>query len=368
MKPDFFQKTLNEFGLSPFTGVPCSVFTHFLNYITNNPDIENYLSSSEGEAMGLAGGFALSGKIPVVYMQNDGYGNVVNPLSSLQLMNNLPALLLISWRAEPGTKDAPQHKIMGDTLTDLLNIFNIPYIILEDSDESLLTSLSKAKKYFNEVKKPFAFIVKKGYFQKAENSIQEKETKENNFLELRNKYIKILNSLTTENDVLLGTTGFSGRELYQTSSHNGKFYMMGSMGCVGSIGLAIAKENPEKNIYALDGDGALLMKLGTLSTIGHYSPKNLIHICFNNSEYESTGGQATTASTTNFPEIAKACGYKSVKNIDTSSDFQKLLSGISKIEKPLFINIQIKSGTIDGLGRPKDSPETMRDNIMEFLK
>ncbi len=342
-------------------GVPCSVFKSLLNYISSEPSLKNYICSSEGESMGLAAGFALSGKTPVIYMQNDGYGNAVNPLSSLQLMYKLPALILISWRAEPGRIDAPQHKIMGKTITQLLDVFSIPYKILSDSN--LVESLKYAEEYIRTESQPFAFIIKGGYFD--EFSIV-KESKEQ--LKPRSEYFRVLYKSIRETDILLGTTGFTGRELYQTIEHKGKFYMMGSMGCLPSIGLGIAIENPEKRVFVIDGDGALLMKLGTLSTIGYYSPNNLTHICFDNKEYESTGGQPTTSKTTDFSQIAKNCGYGEVYSIRKPEEFKNLLYGLGKHKAPVFIHIEINSKSIQGLSRPQESPEEMKDKFIEVLK
>ena len=364
MKAERFVKKLNESGFSPFMGVPCSVFKFLLNYLDNSDDVENYLCSSEGEAVGLAAGFALTGGNPVVYMQNDGYGNAVNPLSSLQLMYKLPALLLISWRAEPGKKDAPQHHIMGNTILQLLDIFEIPYIILKDEIEHLENSIMKAKEYCKHNSVPIAFIIKKGYFEKYEKIT----SKPVNKLNKRIEYIRLLTNSANEKDILLGATGFSGRELYQCAKHKGKFYMMGSMGCLSAIGLGIARENPDNNIFVLDGDGALLMKMGTLSTIGYYHPKNLIHLCFDNNQYESTGGQPTTSVKTDFSIIAKACGYKSTNFVTKIEDFQKIFQNLEKYENPHFIHIKIKSGTVENLERPSDSPEEMKNNLMKFLR
>jgi len=361
MKPEVFVQKIKNKSFSPFMGVPCSVFKSLLNYITTEPSLENYICSSEGESMGLAAGFALSDKTPVIYMQNDGYGNAVNPLSSLQLMYKLPALMLISWRAEPGNKDAPQHKIMGETITQLLDIFYIPYKILSDSN--LDESLQHAEKYIKSESKPFALIVKKGYFDTFKINIENKRK-----LKPRVEYLEILYENIGEADILLGATGFSGRELYQTTKREGKFYMMGSMGCLPSIGLGIAIENPEKRIFVIDGDGALLMKLGTLSTIGFYSPNNLIHICFDNQEYESTGEQPTTSMTTDFSQIAKCCGYDEVFSIHEPEKFKTLLNGLGKQKAPVFIHIQIKSGSIKGLSRPQESPEEMRDKLNKALR
>lgn len=364
MKVEEFIKILEKTGFSPFTGIPCSVFKYLIDYINDSPSVENYICSSEGEAMGLAGGFALSGRVPVVYMQNDGYGNAINPLTSLQLMYKLPALLLVSWRAEPGKKDAPQHLIMGRTILQLLDVFEIPYLVLEDDIDSLNTSIKRAKEHCADKLTPFAFIIKRGYFEKYEKIGSENTGK----FDKRIEYIKILAEKIQHRDILLGATGFSGRELYQYVDHKGKFYMMGSMGCLVSIGLAIAKENPDRKVYVLDGDAALLMKMGTLSTVGFHQPKNLIHICFDNNQNESTGGQLTSSITTDFTEIAKACGYKAISNIVNIRSFQKILENIKQYKNPHFIHIKIKPGIVSGLERPSDSPEDMRSNIMEFLR
>lgn len=363
MQPDIFLRELKEKGFFPIMGVPCSVFRSLINYLDDNPIIKNYLCSSEGEAMGLAAGFSLSGRMPVIYMQNDGYGNTINPLSSLQLLYKLPALLLISWRGEPGKKDAPQHKVMGETILQLLDVFKIPYDILTDDIHQLKNSIQKAINHCLQNKTPFTFIIKKGYFDNLERS---KSTSGQN-RKKRADFLKILGRNCREKDILLGATGFSGRELYQSIDHKSKFYMMGSMGCLGSIGLGISQEYPDRNVFVLDGDGALLMKMGTLSTIGYYQPQNLIHICFDNHCYESTGGQPTTSSKTDFSSIALACGYKSTFCISNLSDFTKILKKLEIYKKPIFIHIKIAPGTINSLERPSTSPEEMRDIILASL-
>lgn len=367
MKPADFIKTLSNSDFNIFTGVPCSIFKPLLNYINDGNEVKNYICSSEGESLGLAAGFSLCRKIPVVYMQNDGYGNAINPLSSLQLMNKLPAILLISWRGEPGKKDAHQHAIMGQTILSLLDVFQIPYSILEDDPDQLKTSVEKANKYISQESKPFAFIVKKGYFEKYSTTKIEEQPQQTG--DKRISYIEFLgNHQNFQNAIFLGATGFSGREVYQSIDHPGKFYMMGSMGCLASIGLGIALENPNRKIFVLDGDGGLLMKMGTLSTVGFYQPKNLIHICFDNNQYESTGGQQTASPGKNFTVIANACGYKSVNAIDNLEDFKTLVNNIDQFENPHFIHIKIPAGTVDGLNRPSASPEEMKQTIMDFLK
>lgn len=363
MKPGIFVDTLIKNGFGPFMGVPCSIFNHLINYIEDTPTISYYLSSSEGEAMGLAGGFALSGRLPVVLMQSDGYGNAINPLSSLQLLYKLPCLLLISWRGEPGGKDAPQHFVMGHTFEDLLSIFDIPYKIIGNDPDDLHEAVGQAKNHVKQSSLPYAFVIRKGYFEGHEIKNEEKPSEH----ELRASYLKALNTLTKKEDVFIGTTGFSGREMQHLFDHEGKFYMMGSMGCASSIGMAIAKENPDRKIFVLDGDGALLMKMGTLSTIGHYAPENLIHICFDNKQYESTGGQKTASVEVNFSKVADSCGYNSGTKVESLEDFKNIVNKILKIKGPHFIHVMIKPGTIESLPRPVETAEEMKQSLISFL-
>jgi len=363
MKAEYFIKSLRDAGLAPFTGVPDSIFLPLINYFEQEQATDNYICSSEGEAMGLAGGFALAGRTPIVYMQNDGYGNAVNPLSSLQLMNKLPALLLISWRAEPGQKDEPQHDVMGETIQGLLDLFNIPHLVLDAQTDNLEECLTQAQQHFQKESTPFAFIIRKGTFDEMPLPIRKKDQS----LDLRYEYIKDLEQLIDDDCILLGTTGYCGREIYQLVESPNKFYMMGSMGCLASVGLGIAKEYPNKTIFALDGDGAILMKMGTLSTIGYHQPKNFIHINFDNAQYESTGGQPTTSSTTNFIKVAEACGYRTLNEVRNRKSFQEIIKARNIYENPHFIDVKIRPGTIENLQRPKTSPEQMKKDLREAL-
>lgn len=363
MNVDHFCQALRRAGLSMYTGVPCSYFRDLIDFLDDHPEVDHYVCSSEGEAMGIAGGLALSGQIPVVYMQDDGYGNAVNPLSSLQLMYRLPALLLISWRGEPGKKDEPQHEVMGKTIQSLLTTFGIPCRILGGGLDELNEALSNSVSWFKDKKTPVAFLVPKGYFGLYDRICREAESRGGR----RFDYIALLGNLAGRNDVILGATGFTGRELCQAVDHPGKFYMMGSMGCLASIGLGIAILNPDKTVYVLDGDGALLMKLGTLSTVGYHQPKNLIHICFDNNAYESTGGQKTTSNTTALASIAEDCGYRSALVVETLDQFRNALSNVSRDKMPCFLHVKVSQGTLEGLPRPAETPEKMKDSLMRHL-
>jgi len=358
-----FCRVLVESNFGPFMGIPCSILKPLINYIEDSSSVKYYLTSSEGEAMGLAAGFTLSKKTPVVMMQNDGYGNAVNPLSSLQLLYRLPCLLVITWRGEPSKKDAPQHEVMGRTLLNLLSDFEIPYKVLEDDLDKLKKDVEEATLYTESRNLPFAFIVRKGYF----SPYQSKGGNVPQDLYTRLDYLKVLEKNIDEKDILIGATGYCGREMHQSLKHKNKIYMMGSMGCAVSIGLGLAQEHPQRKIFVLDGDGALLMKMGTLSTVGYFHPSNLFHICFDNQMHESTGGQKTASPCVKFTDVAMACNYGTSFLITSPDEFKQLLDKIKNQKGPHFIHIKIKAGTLESLGRPCETPEEMKSNLMKSL-
>ncbi|MFB0516670.1 MAG: phosphonopyruvate decarboxylase [Candidatus Neomarinimicrobiota bacterium] len=364
MRADVFQHQLLDHGFGPFTGVPCSVVKDLIIQLEQSPESNYYTATSEGEAMGLAGGFALAGKAPVVIMQNDGFGNTVNPLTSLQLLYNLPALLIITWRAEPGSKpDAPQHRIMGETLLDLLSLLKIPYQVLEDDERRCEEAVITASEYLRKEEKPYAFIIRRGLFEPALSKDHEPDPDR----PLRIDYIKLLAGKIDDRDVILGTTGYTGRELKQVLSRPGTFYTAGSMGCISAVGLALALAEPDRKVYILDGDGALLMKLGTLATIGLYHPKNLIHIVFDNRQYESTGGQRTASEVVNFPALATNTGYKHAVFVESLTHFEQFLVQARTQAGPLLCHVRVQPGTLPDLKRPTQSPGQLRLEFQEFI-
>jgi len=181
------------------------------------------------------------------------------------------------------------------------------------------------------------------------------------------RLLTLLANTAAPEDILLGATGFSGRELQQYTGHQGRFYMMGSMGCLPALGLGLARSRPRRTVFVLDGDGALLMKLGSLATIGHYRPTNLVHVLFDNQAYESTGSQPSLASGTDFCAVARACGYPAQEKVATPAEFRDMLSTLANRAKPLFVHVRVRCGTPAGLPRPEGPPEQMRDDLMSFL-
>lgn len=364
MQVDTFLRQLMTNGFHPYMGVPCSLVKHLINLIEESPETDYYIATSEGEAIGLAGGFALAGKTPVVIMQNDGFGNTINPLTSLQMLYNLPALLIITWRGEPdGKPDAPQHGIMGEALLDLLETLSIPYHVLQDDHAATEKVLRTAKNYCSERQHPFAIIIRRGLFK---SQVVGKESLESN-LPFRIDCIKALAANTDQADIILGTTGYTGRELKQVIQQNNTFYTAGSMGCLASIGLALAIAQPKRRVYVLDGDGALLMKLGTLATIGLYKPSNLYHLVFDNGQYESTGGQATASQVVQFPALASSSGYRYSVSVSSVSALVKFIERTRIETGPMMCHVRIQPGTIPDLERPSQSPDQLRSEFQEFL-
>jgi phosphonopyruvate decarboxylase len=363
MTAEEFIATIREYEFGPFTGVPCSTLGPLIRVLEGLGEKEHLTASSEGEAMGVAGGLALAGRTPVVYMQNDGFGNAVNPITSLQLLYGLPCLLLISWRGRPGLPDAPQHLVMGQTIDRLLDLFKIPWQELKPRAEKVRDAVKWAWDTIAHSSLPCALIIPRGFFPSKTPYNKSNDTD----LELRMTYLQRLAQCTGNKDVFIGTTGFCGREMETLYTARARFYMMGSMGCALSISLGLARERPDRSVFCLDGDGAVLMKMGTLATVGYYKPPNLCHICFDNRMYESTGGQKTTSENCDLAEVAQACGYGKSHLVRCLRDFEDRIHSFTHDTGPLFLHVLVRSGSRQDLARPASSPEQMRDALMGNL-
>jgi phosphonopyruvate decarboxylase len=313
--PQKFYDRLIHNDVHFFTGVPDSTLKNLCAYITVKAGKERHIiAANEGTALGIAAGYHLaSGKLPLIYMQNSGIGNAVNPLLSLadEMVYQLPVLLLIGWRGEPGVKDEPQHKKQGKVTLQLLESMDIPYIILSSDEIEAFVQLDKIIKDTTKFSKPHAIVVRQNIF--SASSVKPKI--ENNHSLSREEALQmVLESLQPE-DIVVSTTGKLSRELFEYREKNGQghaqdFLTVGSMGHASSIAFGVALQKKNKTIYCLDGDGALLMHLGSLSNIGVSEIPNYRHIIFNNGSHESVGGQPTLAFSIDIPAIAKACGYK----------------------------------------------------------
>ncbi len=375
VNPELFIKTLLNNGIDFFTGVPDSLLKNICAYITDNIDESNHvIAANEGNAVGLASGYHLStGKIAMVYMQNSGEGNVINPLLSLadDKVYGIPMLLLIGWRGEPGVYDEPQHIKQGKVTLDLLDAMQIAYNILSDNDSEVINQLNYAKDYMKLNKCPYVLIVKKGTF----GEYRLKNVEETDIVLSREEAIKTVVDCLEQTDIVVSTTGMISRELFeyresQGQGHTNDFLTVGSMGHANQIALGIAIQKKDRRIFCFDGDGALLMHLGGMAIIGNIAPQNYIHIVFNNGAHDSVGGQPTVGQKINLTAIAGAMGYKSIYSVFNIEELQCTLSCIlgKQIDGPIFINVNVKKGNRKDLGRPTITPKQNKEFFMNNLK
>ena len=362
---------LSRESLTFLTGVPCSYLGSLLSNINHHPrTLKHIIAASEGEAIGIASGYHLAtGKVPVVYLQNSGLGNAVNPLTSLMdtEVYSIPCILFLSWRGEPGITDEPQHKKMGRIMLDLLDDMGIPYLFADNDIEKTKTILRKLKRTATDNQKPVALIFRSDVIDKSpDTSAQDTQTSS---LMKREEILDILLPKIGTAPII-STTGKTSRELFELrtrygQSHQYDFLTVGSMGCASGIGLGVA-QHTSKQVFVIDGDGAALMKLGTLATIGHYQPKNLVHIIIDNGAHESTGGQPTVSPSLQWPQIFTGVGYAAVQEIQTREQLISL--DLSSIECPCAIIIKSQTGSRKDLGRPTTTPQENKSDFMTFLK
>lgn len=358
-----FYETLKEQGIDMFCGVPDSLLKDFCACITDNtPTNKNIITANEGNALAIAAGHYLAtGKPAVVYMQNSGLGNIINPLLSLtdEDVYSIPALLIIGWRGEPGVHDEPQHVKQGKLTLPLLETMGVKYEILED-----VKQISTAVEYMQKANKPFAFIVKKGTFE----PFPKKETAPKYSLS-REDAIKEVVSLMNDSDIVVSTTGMISRELYENrTSHEKDFLTVGSMGHASSIAFGIAINKPDRKVFCFDGDGAFLMHMGATPVIASRKLPNLKHIIFNNETHDSVGGQPTVMGCVNISDAVKGCGYNKICQVQTLEEIKNVWNDFYTSAEPCLLEIKVKSGARKDLGRPKEKPVENKIAFMSFVK
>lgn len=368
-------KVYNTFlsnGVNFFTGVPDSLLKNICAYITDHASREKHIiAANEGAAVGIAAGhYMASGRIPLVYMQNSGLGNMVNPLLSLadEKVYSLPLLLMIGWRGEPGVKDEPQHKKQGEVTLSLLDSMQIPYVILDTDEDKALEQLCDIIKSACEKSIPHAIVVRKDTFGKYKL----RNEQANDSPLSREDALKLVVDQLKETDIVVSTTGKLSRELFEyretkCQSHGHDFLTVGSMGHSSSIALGIALEKPERRVFCLDGDGAFIMHMGAVSNIGNLSPKNYFHILFNNGAHESVGGQPTLGFQIDIPAIAKACGYRYSISVTSKEEIEKALAELQFMEGPVLLELKVKVASRNDLGRPTTTPIQNKEHFMKFL-
>lgn len=381
--------TFHELGIDFFTGVPDSLLKSFCAYVTDNCGENHVIAANEGGAVGLAAGHYLAtGKPALVYMQNSGQGNAVNPLASLADPDvySIPMVLLVGWRGEPGVKDEPQHMKQGKVTISLFETLGIPTEVLPDDEAEALVLVEKMVTLAKAESRPVALVVRKGLF--AEYKLQNKEA-DISALKREDAIQAILESIGSE-AVVVSTTGMISREVYETrerlgQDHSKDFLTVGSMGHALMIALGIArdcnKHDPNRYVVCLDGDGASIMQMGNMAIAGAAKQPNLLHFVLNNSAHDSVGGQPTVGGKINLSEIAKACGYYVADTFDGDSVDELKVMLHERIEQAIyswagdpaedlqttFFEIKVAKGARKDLGRPKEPPQVNKALYMKTL-
>lgn len=361
---------LIENNINCFCGVPDSLLKSFCAYVTDNAK-NHTITANEGNAIGLAAGHYLAtGNPALVYMQNSGIGNCVNPLLSLtdEEVYNIPLLMFIGWRGEPDKKDEPQHIKQGKVTDKLLDIMEIKYEILPENFEQAKPIIQNAFQYMKETLKPFAFIIRKGLFEEYK-LINKSQTP---YELIREDAIETVIKNLNEKDVIVSTTGHISREVYETrerlgQSHKQDFLTVGSMGHSSSIALGIALSKPDRNIYCFDGDGSFIMHEGAIGVNASKKLENFKHIVFNNEAHDSVGAQPTVAGGINIAQIALKSGYKKVYSVSTKEDLISILPEFISDNCTSLLEIKVKCGARADLGRPKEKPIENKKIFMENL-
>lgn len=356
-----------------YTGVPDSQLKALCNYLMDKYGIDprhHIIAANEGNCAALAAGYHLAtGKVPVVYMQNSGEGNIINPAASLlnDKVYAIPVIFIVGWRGEPGVHDEPQHIYQGEVTTKLLDDMGISNFVIgkDTTDEEVETVMSEFKEKLCRGL-DVAFVIRKGALTDAPKV----EYKNNNTMP-REEIIRHIVSVSGE-DPIVSTTGKASRELFEIREANGQshkydFLTVGSMGHSSSIALGVALNKPNQKIWCIDGDGAALMHMGAMAVIGVNKPKNLVHIVINNAAHETVGGMPTVAGSIDLVKIAAACGYPNAVCVDNFADLDKELKKAGESEKLSFIEVKCAIGAREDLGRPTTTSLENKQNFMEYL-
>jgi len=338
----------------------------------NVSEDRHIISANEGSSIGLAAGYHLAtGKIALVYMQNAGQGNAVNPLVSLADPDvySIPMLLLIGWRGEPGVHDEPQHVKQGKITMNLLDTLGIPSSILPDNIEGVRQTLKEAVNVSMDRKITYGIVVRKDTFEPYK--LQKKIA--TNYEMNREGAIKLVTKQLGVNDIIVSTTGKTSRELFEYreelgQGHERDFLTVGSMGYSSSIALGIALAKPDRQVYCFDGDGAFIMHMGALAVIRDKKPRNFKHIVFNNGAHDSVGGQPTVGFQIDMLKIAEACGYEFTRRAETNQEIELGIIAVKEAQGPSLLEIRVNKGARDNLGRPTTTPKENKEAFMENLK
>jgi phosphonopyruvate decarboxylase len=366
---------LSGLGVEFYAGVADSLLSPLCFYLEDHGGERHIGAANEGGAVALACGYHLAtGKTPLVYMQNSGQGNAINPLLSLADPDvySIPMVLVIGWRGEPGTKDEPQHIKQGKVTVGLLEAMGIPYRVLPSEPDAALPCVKELLTIASTQKRPVALVVRKETFEPYKSSGQQSAKAGADFPMTREEAVEAVVAALDPTDAIVATTGKLSRELYEYRERTGQgherdFLTVGGMGHASQIAMGIALGQPDRQVFCLDGDGAMLMHMGGAAIAGAAEVKNFKHVIFNNGVHDSVGGMPTVGLSVSFTEIVKACGYTKVWRVERQDGLAEGISQLRAATGPALLEIMIKKGARADLGRPKSSPIENKKAFAEFL-
>jgi phosphonopyruvate decarboxylase len=376
IRAEAFVDALRDAGFRLFSGTPCSYLTPLINRVIDSAGA--YVgAANEGDAVAIAAGAELGGRPGVVLFQNSGLGNAVNPLTSLTYTFRIPVLVLVTWRAEPGgPADEPQHELMGRITPDLLRVMGIPFEVVPSAEADLGPLLARAAESMRSTRLPFALILRHGTVGPYALQTRPAPGRPFRLTDLpagdgpaeplrADDVLAAIQAGVGPADAVLATTGYTGRALYGLADRPNQFYMVGSMGCASSLGLGLARARPDRRVVVIDGDGAVLMRMGALATVGHERPANLVHILLDNGVHDSTGAQATVSHAVDLAGVAAACGYPRVRRVAALDDLgAELRTGPRSLT---FLHVRTRPREDTRLPRPSVTPAAVATRFREWL-
>jgi phosphonopyruvate decarboxylase len=378
ISPSSFVDHLRGLGYSQYAAVPCSFFTSLINCVIGGPGLDYIGATSEGEAVGITFGAFLAGRKTVTMCQNSGLGNMVNPLTSLNYPFRVPTLLIVTWRGQPEVKDEPQHEQMGRIMHRLLETLEIPWLSFPISETEIAHTMAQVEASMEQRKRPFALVMQKGSVapyalsrrlepESIKTDLQQDLSAKQTERLTRTAAIELILDALSGDEAIIATTGKTGRELFTVLDRPNHLYVVGGMGTASAVGFGVAHALPEQPVVVIDGDGAALMKLGALATIGFYQPSNLLHIVLDNQAHDSTGGQQTASGVVRFAAIAAAANYRSAFAVDHPEDIREAVRLLRYRPGPSLLHVKIQQGSPAKLGRPTVAPHEVKERFSQFL-
>ncbi|MCS7480346.1 phosphonopyruvate decarboxylase [Umezawaea endophytica] len=363
-------------GVVELTGVPCSYLTPLINRVASDPAVRYVPATHEGEALALAAGAWLAGATTCVISQNSGLGNMVNPLTSLTHPCRIPVPLIVTWRGEPGLADEPQHELLGAVTPDLLSLMGVGHAVLPSDGDRLGAALDAGWAAMRRDDLPYAFVLRRGTVEPTALSEPEPAVpvrpdvvrcgEPDSAAPRRVDSVECLLGTIPDTAAVISTTGKTSRELFTLADRPQHFYLVGAMGSASAVGLGVARHS-SRPVVVVDGDGAALMRLGTLATIGAHAAPGLVHVLLDNQVHDSTGGQRSLSAQVDFPGLASACGYRQVYECRGLSGFAEALKSAQARPGPSFVHLRVQPGSLPDLGRPTVPPSEVARRFREFL-